>query len=81
MRGRKLFSVKHAKEKPRTSRVVRGFLKLTVAGGFGGSSDDQSSLIEGGKRNRCEESQRGGDAEKLGHLRSSLFGVAVRLNF
>ena len=80
MRRRKLAGSKRAKEKPRTSRVVRGFLRLTVAGGFGGSGDDQSSLVEGGERNWCEESQRGGDAEKLRHWWLLFFGVAVRLN-
>ena len=53
---------------------------MTVAGGFGGSGDDQSCLVQRGERDWGEESQRGGDAEKLGHWASSLIGVAVRLN-
>jgi hypothetical protein len=37
-------------------------------------------LGKGGEGGRGEESQRGGDAEQLGHVASSLFGVSVRLN-
>ena len=56
-------------EKPRIQGDPR-LPKMTVAGGFGGSGDDQSSLVERSERGRSEESQCGGEAEKLGHLRA-----------
>ena len=39
-----------------------------VAGGFGGSGDDQSGLSQRGQRGRGDQGQGGCEAEKLGHL-------------
>ena len=56
---------------------VRAF-RMTVAGGFGGSGDDQSSLGSRGERDRGEEGGRGDEAEKLGHVRLRIsFGVCA----
>mgnify|MGYP000865186554 CR=1 FL=1 len=67
------------KEKPRIQGDPR-LPKLTVAGGFGGSGDDQSGLVERSERGRGEESQCGGDAEELGHLRAPLLALRCCLN-
>ncbi len=58
---------KGAKVKARTLGV-RAF-RMTVAGGFGGSGDDQSSLGGRGERDRGEEGGGGDEAEKLGHVK------------
>jgi hypothetical protein len=54
------------KEKPRTLGFAASL--LTVAGGFGGSGDDQSGLIQRGERGRGDQRQGGCETEKLGHL-------------
>ncbi len=50
---------------------------MTVAGGFGGSGDDQSGLVQRGEGEWGHQSQREAEAEKLGHFASSLIRVAV----
>ena len=55
--------------KKRKAANLDGFAAsvLTVAGGFGGSGDDQSSLGHRGQRNRRNQRDGGGEAQKLGH--------------
>ncbi len=44
---------------------------VTVAGGFGGSGDDQSSLGDRGEHRWGDEGGGGDEAEELGHFQNS----------
>lgn len=50
---------------------------MTVAGGFGGSGDDQSSLGDRGEHRWGEESGGGDKAEELGHFKTPKSGGAA----
>lgn len=60
------------RRRPATHKKSRGPLQsaasyLTVAGGFGGSGDDQGSLVQGRQRDGRDQREGGGEADKLGH--------------